>query len=392
MSDDVVIRALSARKGGKLSSLETRQIQNLRKAYGTNNLMTAIRFAKTAAISDVAKMLLQHCGLRRSLPASLQQIMPGEEEAKLLWSPEKFAVACRLAQATASVENEVEDLTESLLSLWRSKIQRESTTSQVQMALRGAIRKYGEPLARRGVEILPLCTSLGDSELISLYKAWVECASRKDWAGAEGLLAGFENINVSATWGIPNPLPMRLERYFIAKANREPTADEAADLWGMLREQTVEQILHAMSSVPAAEFSLHQVWRLITPKELWSPYDLDIEERIDVLFRRKLGRAPTTTELNSMASLYDDCGMDAYGFFDMLYRIPAGYLSSIDSVGSYISRAEEAQQEERDQSEREELEEDLYIEGIDSMNESDHDYYDYSTDDENSLDSDDFMY
>ena len=70
MADNTAVKALQFKKQSKLTSLEIQQISDLQKSYGINNVVSAIRFSKTAIPPDNASMLVQHCGFREKLAPS----------------------------------------------------------------------------------------------------------------------------------------------------------------------------------------------------------------------------------------------------------------------------------------------------------------------------------
>jgi hypothetical protein len=155
MTENLAIKALSTKKKGKLTDLESQQISDLQKVYGKNNVISAVRFAKSAHISAVAKMLLQHCGVRPFLPPSVRDIIPDKASAEKLLPPDKFQVACRLGEATRQVESEIEESTKSLLSIWKSKVEHCEISSEAESTISVAIRRFGILLAKHGVDVIP---------------------------------------------------------------------------------------------------------------------------------------------------------------------------------------------------------------------------------------------
>jgi len=349
MTEDLEVKALSIKKNGELTSLESQQIKDLRKAYGMNNAISAIRFAKSASIHDVARMLLQHCGVRTVLPPSIKDVVPDKALAEKSWTHDKFQIAIRLASATISMEKEINQLVDPLLLLWESNITQSKLTDAIKFAIIGSVKKYGEPLAQRGIQSIPPNTSLPEEQLIKLYKEWLKCASEKDWSGVENILKEFGNFSALATSGMPAPISIRLNKYFTAKANRNPTEEEMSTLWLMLKEHTVEEIIHAMSCIPTVEFSIYKVRKILTPKEFWEFYEFNVEEGITTLFQKQLGRAPTKEEEKAYLDLHEKAKIESYDFFDLAYRSQPGQIPSISEMENLISIKEQEINESLDE-------------------------------------------
>ena len=389
MTENLAIKALSTKKKGNLTLLEAQQISDLQKVYGKNNVISAIRFAKSAHIATVAKMLLQHCGIRPLLPSSVRDIIPDKAAAEKILTPDKFQVACRLGEATRQIETEIGESTKTLLAIWKSKVGHHEVSNDVESTIRVAIRRFGVALAKHGVEVIPPNSKHPEGLLIKLYKAWLENASIKNWALLESINIEFGNTQESANWGIPEPMPLRLDRYFHAKANREMKKEEASKLWELLREHKIEKIIHAMSCIPAAEFSIHKLERLLTPKDLWEYYELDIEERIDTLIRRRLGRAGTNEEINSILFFLEETKTSFEDFYDAVCKVTPKEMLSIPLIKMHLDEMFEAREDKRLEST---IESESSAAGIPSSAFNDHDNgYDYSSIDENALQGDDFL-
>ena len=326
--NNVAVKALSIKKRQKLTPIEIQQIKDFQHTYGTNNLISAIRFSRSANMQDVAKMLLQHCGVRTVLPPSIKGVIPDKETAEKTWSPEKFSVAIRLAGATISLEREVKDLAAPILSQLRSKAEPSKITTAFESAIVGAIRKYGVALVKCAVQFIPSRTDLSEEQMVELFQDWLNFASLRDWATVEKIQQVLGPSNTAAICGVPHPISLRVNKYFWAKANRAPTENERSTLWSILREHTVEDVIHAMSCIPSAEFSLRKIQKLLTPKDLWELYEYDIEERIATLFRQKIGRAPTKEEENLYVTLYEKADLNSYDFFNLAYQLSPADLSS----------------------------------------------------------------
>lgn len=389
MTDNLAIKALSIKKKGKLTPLETQQIADLQKAYGRHNVLSAIRFAKFASISAVARMLLQHCGVRPILPPSLQGIIPDRASAEKMLTPDKFQVACRLGKATLQIEHEVDEATRVLSSFLGSKLGQTEISKTVQSLIRGAVRKFGVSLAKRGIDVIPVGAKLSEEQFLKLYRDWLENASIKNWVVLESIVAELGNSSEAGNWAIPEPMPIRIGKYFHAKANRNMTREEANKVWLLIREHKVEKVIHAMSCVPAAGFSVHKLERLLTPKELWEYYELDTEERIETLFRNRLGRISTKEELNSILSFLEATKTNLEDFIEIAYRIKPIELSSIDTIKRCLDDLIMRREDEN-------FEDDMKNELVSEIAENpvsihETDGYDYSVLDENSLTSDDFL-
>jgi hypothetical protein len=290
MTDNLVANALKHRRDERLSSIEVQQLSDLRKAYGTHNVLQAIRFAKTTQIRDVGRMLLQQCGFRSNLGASLQNVIPDKASAKRTFSPEKYAAGCRLEEATRSVDPEIERHTRSLLSLWKSKFSPNYHPSAlVENAIRSAVRSFGMPFARAGIQIVLNTTSYPEHQLIANYKEWLELASTQSNIRLGELLGKLGIDSRTQKFEIPPPLPMRLEKYFVAKANRQPTQAEKAVLWSRLRRHKTDDIIHAMSCTPSCEFTLEKVEKILVRNE---PFGVELVASI----RNKPATAPLSEE------------------------------------------------------------------------------------------------
>jgi hypothetical protein len=69
--------------------------------------------------------------------------------------------------------------------------------------------------------VIPENAKLPEEQLVTLYNAWLENASIKNWFVLEDIKLELGNSSETANWGIPDPMPIRIEEYFRAKANRE---------------------------------------------------------------------------------------------------------------------------------------------------------------------------
>ena len=294
MTDNLVVNALKHRRDERLSLLEVQQISDLRKAYGTHNVLQAIRFAKTTQIRDVGRMLLQHCGFRSNLGASLNKVIPDKAYAKRIFSPEKYAAGCRLEEATWSVDLEIEGHTKSLVSLWKSKFSPNYHPSAlVENAIRTAVRSFGMPFAQAGIQIVLNKPSCPEHQLVANYKEWLELASTQGQTRIAELLSQVGIDPGAQKLDIPQPLSIRLEKYFVAKANRQPTQEEKAVLWSRLRKHKADDIIHAMSCIPSSVFTIEKVEKIletmepfgavtsIKKKSATSPYGDEEEETDD---------------------------------------------------------------------------------------------------------------
>lgn len=271
MPENLATKALSLKKKTRLTPLEIEQISDMQKAYGKNNIISAIRFSKSAQINDVAKMLLQHCGLRTVLPPSIKSILPDKLTAEKTWTPEKFQIALRLANATLSVENEINQHAQSLLKFVESKIEQNRITTSITYAINGSVRKYGIALARHGIEIITWTSSVSDEQKIRCYQDWLLYSSQKNWTKAEQVLQEIGISGIFASNQAPLPVSIRLNKYFVAKANRTPTDKENDIMWNMLDKNSIDEIIHAMSCVPAVEFSIQKVEQLLTNSSVPKP-------------------------------------------------------------------------------------------------------------------------
>jgi hypothetical protein len=389
MTENLAIKALSTKKRGKLTPLEVQQVSDLQKVYGRNNVISAIRFAKSAHIGAVANMLLQHCGVRPFVPPSVRDIIPDKASAEKLLSPEKFQVACRLGDATRQTEAAIEESTKTLLAMWKSKVERLKVGADVETTIRVAIRRFGPALAKHAVEVIPTDSKLSGEQLTNLYKVWLENASIKNWALLESILVELGNTNETANWGIPDPMPIRLQKYFRAKANREMKKEEASRLWELLQEHKIEKMIHSMSCIPASEFSIHKLERLLTPQDLWEYYELDVEERIDTLIRRRLGRAGTNDEINCIVHFLEETQTSFEDLYDAVCKLAPKEMFSLPLIKMHLAEILEVREDERLEST---IESEYAAAGSTSSASSDHDNgYDYSTIDENSLQGDDFL-
>jgi hypothetical protein len=386
--NNIATTALSIKKKYRLTPLEIQQINDLQHAYGTNNLMSAIRYSRSAQMPDVARMLLQHCGVRTVLAPSIKGIIPDKDSAQKIYPLDKYQVACRLGNATLQVESEIGEATKSLSSVWLTKTGETEISKAVETAIRKAIRKYGVLLARHGVEVLPGKTILTEEKLLSLYGAWLENASAKNWSMLEIITNELGNSDESINWGIPEPMPIRIEKYFHAKANRKMNREEADKLWSLLNEHKVNEIIHAMSCIPACEFSLHKIERLLTPRDLWELYELDTEERIEKLFCRKLMRAPSREEMNAILHFLDETKTSWEDFWEVADGLKPIEFLTLATVKERLFDVFEKQEDERYEDERKsELAEQSY----NLTRTPDEDNYDYSVIDNESLESDDYL-
>jgi hypothetical protein len=263
MQQDLAIKALSIKRKGRLTQSESQQIADMQKAYGKNNVISAIRFSKSAQIPDVAKMLLQHCGVRTVIPPSISSILPDKSTAEKTWSSEKFQIATRLASATISIEKEISELAESLLKIVEEQMGRERMTKSIVFAINGSVRKYGFAFANRCVQLVHWNTYTSEEQAIKIYQELLTFSSHRDWQVVEDILGGLDALTFA---GMPRPVSIRLNKYFAAKANRMPTDDESEILWGMLAGHSVDEIIHAMSCIPSVEFSIRKVEKKLEPE------------------------------------------------------------------------------------------------------------------------------
>jgi hypothetical protein len=241
MQEDLAIKALSTKRKGGLTLLESQHITDMQKAYGRNNVISAIRFSKSAEINDVAKILLQHCGVRTVLPPSIRSILPDKSIAEKTWSPEKFQIATRLASATISIEKEIDQLALPLLKIVEEQIGQERMTKSIVFAVTGSVRKYGFAFAKRCVQLLQWNTYPSEEQVIQYYKELLTFSSHRDWQKVESILGSLEALTFP---GMPQPESIRLNKYFTAKANRHPTEEEIGTLWSMLvySEHSIDDI------------------------------------------------------------------------------------------------------------------------------------------------------
>jgi hypothetical protein len=278
MSDELLVKALSKKSKGKIGILEIQQIKDLRKAYGTHNTLMAIRYAKSANIYDVARMALQHCGVRKNLPIAIRKFIPDEESAKRLFAPEIFLIASRLEVATSFIEADIEKTTKSLISIWQSKTKNGEISAEAQIAIKAAVRKYGQSLTEHGIKYLPDQIQ-SESTRLEFFKGWLDLASRRDWQAIDDLFTEYGGLK--GVEYVPMPCSLRLEKYFVAKAGREPTQEEIWSLWNLLHENSIDKVLHAMSCIPSSKFTVSEVEKIIIPTELWELYGLDRKEKDD---------------------------------------------------------------------------------------------------------------
>jgi hypothetical protein len=252
----------------RLTPIEIRQIVDLKKVYGVHNVLIAIQYAKSTQIKDVGRMLLQHCGFRSNLAESLNGIIPDKATAQKMFPPEKYLIGCRLEEATQPVEFDVEKDTKNLISLWKSKTGLETDLPViVENAIRGAIRKYGMAFAKSGIEIILNKRSHLTQETVAKYQAWLELASTQSHIKIVEMLSELGISPDNYKLEIPQPIPLRLEKYFIAKANRYPTQEEKAHLWSKLRKRKLDEIVHVMSCVPSSDFSIEKIERVLNLTE-----------------------------------------------------------------------------------------------------------------------------
>jgi hypothetical protein len=217
----------------------------------------------------------------------------------------------------------------------------------------------------------------------------LENACLKNWVALETISAELGNTDETANWGIPDPMPSRLEKYFHAKANRKMKKEEANRLWELLREHKIEKIIHSMSCIPAAEFSIHKLERLLTPKEFWEYSELDIEERIDTLIRRRLGRGGTNEEINSILFFLEETKTSFEDFYDAAYKVAPKEMFSIPLIQRHLDDIIETRENER--YEESIASEYSSVAATSSASTNDDNGYDYSTIDENSLEGDNFL-
>jgi hypothetical protein len=380
IDNNTAIKALSTKKKSKLTPLEAQQIEDLQLAYGTHNLISAIRFSKSAQIQDVAKMLLQHCGVRTVLPPSLKCVIPDRDVAEKTWPQDKFKVALRLSKATLSSEKEINNIVEKLLSYVKSNIKSCNFTSLFEYAIRKGVRSYGFDLVECGVQILPTETDISEEQLASLLNELLDVLSKRDWIAVEEM--GFTTLS-----GVPYPISLRVNKYFWAKANRYPTDSEKSSLWSLQKEHSIDDIIHAMSCIPACEFSLHKLERLLTPRDLWEVYELDTEERIDRLFQQKRGRTPSQDERNSILHFLDETKTSWEDFYEAAENLKSTDFFTLDTVARYLSDLSAEREDEQDKEERHSF----LTEQYHSLPRIPDEYnYDYSTNDE-LLESDDCL-
>jgi len=268
MNDDLVANALKQKRHGSLTQTEVQQIQDLQKVYGVHNVLTALQFSKSTQIRDVGRMLLQHCGFRSNLADSLESVIPTKESAKKTFPHDKYNAACRLEEATKPVEPELDQHVKALWAQWKTKLgANEHSQTPVIYALKTAIRNYGIVFAQTGIDVLSRTPKHAENELIALYKGWLELASSSTSSTVQSKLTEMGIAPDNYNWEIPQPVPFRLEKYFLAKANRLPTQEEKAILWSKSQKHKIEDIIHAMSSIPSGEFSIEKVKNILSLNE-----------------------------------------------------------------------------------------------------------------------------
>jgi hypothetical protein len=268
MTDDLLANALKKKRQGYVEKTEVQQLEDLRTAYGTHHVLTAIQFASTTQIKDVGRMLLQHCGFRSSLGASLKGIIPDKETARQKIAPDKYQTSCRLEEATKPVEPELEQHAKFIWAQWKMKLYaNDSTQPQVTYALKAAIRTYGVVFAQAGIDVLSRTPKHAESKLINLYKGWLELASSSSSMTIQSRLKDLGLASETYNLVIVQPIPFRVEKYFIAKANRSPTEEEKAVLWSKSQKHQIEDIIHVMSSIPSSEFSIQKIKDVLSRNE-----------------------------------------------------------------------------------------------------------------------------
>lgn len=268
MADDLVVNALKHKRKAGLTDLEIQQVSDLKKVYGIHNVLTAIQFSKTTSIKNVGRMLLQQCGFRSHLGESLKDVIPDKEVAKKLFSYEKFLAGCRLEEATKPIEPELEKHAKILWTQWKTKFSAsDGNQTQVTYSLKAAIRNYGIPFVQMGIDVLSKTPQHAESELIVLFNGWLEVASTSSSSSIQSRLKEMGISPDVYNWKIPQPTPFRLEKYFAAKANRLPTHEEKEVLWSKSQKHKVEDIIHAISSIPSSEFSIEKVKNILSRNE-----------------------------------------------------------------------------------------------------------------------------
>jgi hypothetical protein len=268
MTDDLLANALKKKRQGYLEKTEVQQLEDLRTAYGTHQVLIAIQFASTTQIKEVGRMLLQHCGFRSGLGVSLKELIPDKETARQKFPPDKYLAGCRLAEATTPVEPELENHAKILWTHWKAKLKgSDSSQTQVIFALKPAIRMYGVAFAQMGIDVLSKTPKHAESQLVMLYKGWLEVASSSISVTIQSRLKEMGISPDGYDWEIPQPVPYRLEKYFTAKANRIPSQEERVVLWSKSQRHPIEEIIHAMSSIPSSEFCIQKVKDLLSRNE-----------------------------------------------------------------------------------------------------------------------------
>jgi hypothetical protein len=115
------------------------------------------------------------------------------------------------------------------------------------------------PFARAGIQIVLNKASYPEHQLVANYKGWLDLASMQGQTRIAELLSQLGIDPGAQKLDIPQPLPIRLEKYFVAKANRQPTQEESIVLWSGLRKHKADDIIHAMSCIPSSEFTIEKV-------------------------------------------------------------------------------------------------------------------------------------
>ena len=75
-------------------------------------------------------------------------------------------------------------------------------------------------------------------------------------------------MDSQSLWGIPEPCPIRLERYFCAKTGRLPEPNEAYELYKLFDHYGPDEVIFAMSTIPGYKLSVRKIkYALLSPDE-----------------------------------------------------------------------------------------------------------------------------
>lgn len=266
MKTTILQQALYKKKKNFLTTEEILKINALGRVYGKNLVFIAIRNAKSADIREISRLLVQIGGFRDPLDICLKNGINDQRAAESRFSKEQIEIAQRLSAATRIIfEDQISKIftnitKENPYHLWMNNLKGVSIEQEEIWAINSSIKKYGVLLVFTALQLFKTTVNLFDHKkrLVSL-KLWLEAAasnnsfSRMHIASSLGIIDEFEPDE------IPISISLRIERYFFAKTQRAPFAEEKRILWKLVSDYTVDQVIFAMSCVPSNAFSLMKV-------------------------------------------------------------------------------------------------------------------------------------